>query len=181
VGDGTRPERRLLCDVGPGDPMIVTARSLHLRFCQVSGRHRQVSGVWFGDPVGGRVSVPNDLASRFDLRRRRGAKAGFKVKLGCQAFRAALNLFPILAAADRRCTTESLRPVRHCRRGLRGLGKCRPARRDQASTPQAIVLRSNAMNAALSHEPRKVSGVVSTGSAVRPARMAGLWQWPRAK
>ncbi len=55
------------------------------------------------------------------------------------------------------------------------------AHRDQARTPQAMALRNNAMNASLSHAPRKMGGVVSVGSAVRAARMAGLWQWPRAK
>ena len=53
--------------------------------------------------------------------------------------------------------------------------------RDYAPTPQAIALRSKVLNASVSHEPRKVGGVVSVGSAGRAARMAGLWQWPRAK
>src|SRR5262245_64885481 len=50
----------------------------------------------------------------------------------------------------------------------------------QAAVPHAIALRSKVMNASLSHEPRNVSGVVSVGSTARPARMAGLWQWPSA-
>ena len=54
-------------------------------------------------------------------------------------------------------------------------------RRDQAPTPQAIALRSNVVNAFDSHEPWKVSGVVSVGSAGGPARIAGLWQWPSMK
>jgi len=47
--------------------------------------------------------------------------------------------------------------------------------------PQAMVLRRSVRNASLSHEPRNVSGVVSVGSGVRAARIAGLWQWPSAK
>ena len=54
-------------------------------------------------------------------------------------------------------------------------------RHDQAPTPQAIPLRSNAMKASDSHEPWKVGGVLSAASTARPARIAGLWQWPGAK
>lgn len=53
--------------------------------------------------------------------------------------------------------------------------------RDQATTPQSTALRSNVMNAPLSHAPRKVGGVVSVDSAARAPREAGLWQCPRAK
>ena len=43
----------------------------------------------------------------------------------------------------------------------------------------AIALRSSVRNAAFSHELRNVG--TSDGSAGRPAREAGLWEWPSAK
>ena len=54
-------------------------------------------------------------------------------------------------------------------------------RSDQALMSQAIALCSRVINARDSHPPRKVEGVVSAGSAGRPARIAGLWQWPSVK